>query len=140
MRKVCTICSSCGPTNCKQCKFVNYDGKWEKQRSKNDGENLYQWYFDDNIINKSGTIFCQSHYDNVLQEADGVLIVNVQHAPLQQADDGKNQTLKLPAGCEVAIKHVEESEASLFFLVKENMIEIEIHVYYENTQNDKRGE
>ena len=44
MRKVC-ICSSCGPTNCKQCKFVNYDGKWEKQRSKNDGENLYQWYF-----------------------------------------------------------------------------------------------
>lgn len=69
-----------------------------------------------------------------------MLIVNVQHAPLQQADDGKNQTLKLPAGCEVAIKHVEESEASLFFLVKENMIEIEIHVYYENTQNDKRGE
>ena len=46
-----------------------------------------------------------------------MLIVNVQHAPLQQADDGKNQTLKLPAGCEVAIKHVEESEASLFFLV-----------------------
>ena len=83
---------------------------------------------------------CLPHYDNVLQEADGVLIVNVQHAPLQQADDGKNQTLKLPAGCEVAIKHVEESEASLFFLVKENMIEIEIHVYYENTQNDKRGE